>query len=249
MLNPYPTISIGYQAVTIHLPHPLCRIPKWISHQIWWHNRLFDLKLNMPTFDDLLSPHDQMFTTLAYWLGDLRSDAPRDGLSVVELRETMSCFYDMEDQNFAEEYREVDPFTDQYFSPIAPVTLTRRWCPIDSAVSWLGEPAWLELEASIGLRGIAAHWESVDPETLAAAVAATEDSAHFLFLLSLVVDRAHLRSSGVLLVCAPGWSFEYAQSNPMGSFGSSSFTAGRFYPERVPSGSIRIEQVADGNPH
>lgn len=202
----------------------------------------------MPTFDDLLGPHDQMFTTLAYWLGDLRSNAPRDGLSVVALRETMSCFYDMEDQNFAEEYPELDPFTDQFFSPIAPVTLTRRWCPIDSAVSWLGEPAWLEQEASIGLRGVAAHWESVHPEALEAAVAATEDSAHFLFLLSLVVERAYLRSSGVLLVCAPGWSFENAQSNPMESFGSSSFAAGRCYPERVPSGSIRMNKTRMATP-
>lgn len=202
------------------------------------------MKATIPSFEDLLGPHNEITTSLAYWLGDLRSDAPRDGFSVVELRETMSCFYDMEDQTFGEDYPEVDPFTDEYFSPIAPVTLTRKWCPIASAVLWLGEPNWLEVESGDGLRGVAAHWDNVDPETLEDAVADTEDSAHFLFLLSLVVERAYTRSSGVLLVCSPGWSFENAQANPLGSFGASSFTAGRFYPERVPSGSIRIEHLS-----
>lgn len=40
MLFRYLVISIDAQSITNSNPVDLCRFPKWIFQQIWWHNRL-----------------------------------------------------------------------------------------------------------------------------------------------------------------------------------------------------------------
>ena len=200
----------------------------------------------MPSFNDLIdAPHRETMTSLAYWIGNIKTEAPLSNVNASHLSDIMSMQYDMEGQSFGDEYGEMDDFTDKYFLPVAPVTLTRSWCPLDTAQEWLGVPAWQSIgDSSSWLRPAAASWTGVDSEKLEDVKAELEDMAHFRFLLSLTLERALDTNTGVLIVCCPGWSFEHAQENPMADFGYSSLSAGRLYPERVPSGRIGIEQVA-----
>ncbi len=200
----------------------------------------------MPRFEELfISPETaKTMTSLAYWLGTLSIKASLDELDAGHLGEVMSAQYGMEDQNFARDYRKIDPFVNKHFAPISPVTLARRWCPINSAASWLGEPAWMELELEAVLtRTAAAVWDTPDPELIEEATATSEDEAHFRFLLGLTAMRAFEKDSRILLVCCPGWSFEDAQEMPMGAFGYSALSAGRLYPERIPSSAIKLASI------
>lgn len=197
----------------------------------------------MPSFEELLvSPHVVKTTTsLAYWVGNLDTSAPLSQLDAGHLRDLMSFQYEIEDQYFWHEYPEIDPIVGPLFKPVAPVTLTRRWCPMDSAEKWLGDPLWLSLEGESALtRAVAAVWEKVDTERIHESVPSSEDEAHFRFLLLLTAERAYEAGHNILLVCCPGWSFESAVEQPMGLFGYSALSAGRLYPERVPSGSIKM---------
>ena len=192
--------------------------------------------------------HLESWGTLAYWLGLLRPGADLSLTSADALGDALTGQYSMEDQNFAEEYYEVDAFADEWFQPIAPVTLARRWCPIRLALELLGSPSWADAGTSHRVRRpIASVWDDVDPEVLWDAIPEGEDSSHFLFLLGLAIDSSIDVGGSIMLVCQPGWSFEHSAQNPLGSFGVSAMRRGRLYPERVPSGAIRIEQGGDGD--
>ena len=195
----------------------------------------------MPTFEDLVGNRGHTYqTTLAYWIGSLKQDAPVEHLKAEHLFDAMVTMYDVEDQCCAEEYGEIDAFTDSYFQPVAPVTLTRKWCPLDSAAEWLGKPFWQEVEDSPSLNATAALWKQLDHDALDDISPSDSDEAHFLFLLQLTLFRCVDRNEHALIVCSPGWCFEHAAKNPLGIFGYSALSAGRLYSERVPSGSVGI---------
>ncbi len=194
----------------------------------------------MPTFEELVGSEAGMRTyrSLAYWIGVLKVEAPVAGLKTEALVDAMTMFYDVEEQNFRDEYGEVDEFTDAYFTPMAPVTLTRKWCPFDSARKWLGDPKWEEVTHEGFLDSVAALWTQPEYDLLDSVPAFSEDEAHFRFLLRLAVHRGVQRGDNILLICRPGWCFEHAVKNPLLDFGYSALEAGRLYPERVPSGSF-----------
>jgi hypothetical protein len=91
-------------------------------------------------------------------------------------------------------------------------------------------------------------WTIIDPPFLDEITATTEDEAHFRFLLGLALERAIERNTDIMLVASPGWSFEYARRNPMSTFGYRSLSAGRAYPERLPSGALMIEPAGADQP-
>lgn len=193
----------------------------------------------MSEYKDLVDEgHRDHMTTLGYWIGNTESDMPREKLCVSLLSSSMSTQYSIEDQCFADEYDSVDDFTDKYFNPVAPVTLAQQWSPIPSAEKWLGTPTWKEVEDSHGWRSAACYWSKTDDSFFDDLVSLNEDVAHFRFLLTLAVTRAMNEGGGILIVCTPGWSYEYAQENPLSVYGYSALSAGRLYPERLPSGKV-----------
>lgn len=190
----------------------------------------------MPTFDDLIGERGTVFTTLAYWIGSLKPDAPEKNLDPTHLGYVMGTMYDVEEQNFGGEYGDIDDFTDAYFSPTAPVTLAEKWCPLDSAAKWLGKPLWEEVEDGEFLLAAASVWKQPDFDVLDGITPSAGDEAHFLFLLQLTLHRCVERGENILLICKPGWSFDHSAKNPLGMFGYSALSAGRLYSERIPSG-------------
>jgi hypothetical protein len=103
----------------------------------------------MISFDELVGTKDRAWCdTLAYWLGTLAKHAPASGLVAHRLREVMTRQYDMEEQSLDVDRVAIDDFTGSFFAPIAPVTLTRAWCPLDSMERWLGQFRWFEVESS-----------------------------------------------------------------------------------------------------
>ena len=193
--------------------------------------------------------HLESWGTLAYWLGFLRPGADLSNTSADALGDALTGQYSMEDQKFGDEYSAIDPFTDEWFQPISPVTLARRWCPIRLARELLGDPVWADAGTRHKVRRpIASVWDDFDPEALWDAVSKSEDSSHFLFLLGLTIESSIDVGGCIMLVCSPGWSFDSAAQNPLGSFGISAMKRGRLYPERVPSGAIRIEQGSGVDP-
>ena len=199
----------------------------------------------MPSFEELIGDpvHLKNCSSLGYWIGTLKGEAPINDLSADHLASVMTIMYDVEDQCFSEEYREIDAFTDRYFSPIAPVSLTRKWCPLDSSRKWLGTPVWEEV-AGEAYKAAAALWEQPEYDVLDETEVCSEDEAHFLFLLRLALHRSIGRGENILLVCQPGWCFDHALGNPLRDFGYSSLEAGRIYPERVPSGYFKSDSKA-----
>ncbi|RYD19322.1 MAG: hypothetical protein EOP88_19415 [Verrucomicrobiaceae bacterium] len=198
----------------------------------------------LPSFTDLVANDPAPPQSLCYWLGTLDSEVSLDILDADELTDLMAAQYDVEDQHFASEYPLLHPVIGLHFIPVAPVTVCREWSPLRSAGKWLGFPDWFQYATSRQApQAVAACWSHPNPESIESSFAESEDESHFRFLLGLASMRSEELQKRVMLISCPGWSFEEARRTPMGSLGYSALTAGRLYPERLPSGALWTERM------
>jgi hypothetical protein len=158
---------------------------------------------------EALAQVDPNCSTLAYWLGPCDIKA-LEGADAVGMSRAMSLQYDVEDQ--ADRTGTVisdDIWWRDYFSPVAPVQLTRRWSPLPYAVDVLGPPGWVSLEPDVlGLEAAACAWTTGHSGRLLAATEYSADQLRFRGLLGIALSRAHEFNRAVVVTAKPGWSYD-----------------------------------------
>jgi hypothetical protein len=161
---------------------------------------------------DALARADPSCSTLAYWLGPCDTKA-LEGADAVGMSRAMSLQYDIEDQ--ADRTGTViadDIWWRDYFAPIAPVQLTRRWSPLPYAVAVLGPPGWVSVEPDVlGLVAAACAWTGGRSGPLLADPEDSADQLRFRELLGVAMARAHESNRAVVVTTKPGWSYDRSQ--------------------------------------
>jgi hypothetical protein len=126
----------------------------------------------------------------------------------------MSYQYDIEEQ--AERTGRVlslDAGWETFFSPIAPVQLTKAWSPLPAAVGLLGTPDWSSVETgSPSARAAACAWTSAGRQPQFTTAGVDRDPRRFRQLLAATMVRADDLGQGILIVVKPGWSYDHAHT-------------------------------------
>lgn len=205
----------------------------------------------MYTFEDLVGKeHLDTVDSLAYWIGVVSKNHTMEDVTLESLIYAMSITYDVEDQDVDGDYGFIDEFTDEYFIPTAPVTMTKQWSPVAACQKLLKKPIWFDSDAVIQPSRSSAFIWGISENLFTDAGGFIDDGpfenihdSHFRYLLALTIHRAAELKMNVMLICEPGWCYDHACEHPMGIYGYRSLRAGRLYTERVASSELRWEYM------